>query len=74
MVIVTCFVLNIEMKSRNRGVACLRLYVGNCGDLVNTRMQKKKTKKGAFTNSLDPDEIPQDAASHQALRYLPCLA
>ena len=28
-------------------------------------------QKGAFTNSVDPDETPLNAASHQGLRYLP---
>ena len=28
-------------------------------------------KKGAFMNSVDTDEMPQNAASHQGLRYLP---
>ena len=27
-----------------------------------------------FTNSVDPDETPQKAASHQGLRYLLCKA
>ena len=32
---------------------------------------KKKIEKGAFTNNVDPDKTPHDAASHQGLRYLP---
>ena len=31
----------------------------------------KKIPKGVFTNSVDPDEKPQNAASHQGLHYLP---
>ena len=33
-----------------------------------------KIKRGAFTNSKDPDETPHNAASHQGLRYLSCSA
>ena len=29
------------------------------------------SKKGAFSNSIDTDETPQNAASHQGLHYLP---
>ena len=32
----------------------------------------KNCKKGAFTNSIDPDETPHNAASHRDLHYLPC--
>ena len=31
-----------------------------------------KIKKGLLTNSIDSDETPQNAASHQGLRFLPC--
>ena len=31
---------------------------------------KRFPKGSAFTNSVDPDETPLDAASHQGLRYL----
>ena len=44
-----------------RGVACLEFNVRTCGDMVN-----------AFTNSVDPNETPYNAASHQDLRYLRC--
>ena len=47
----------------NRDVACLKFDVGNCGDVVNALM-KRKFQKGAFTNSIDPDETPQNVASH----------
>ena len=50
--------------------AYLKFDVGNCGDVVNASM-KKKTKKGAFTKSIDQDETPQNVVSHQGLRYLP---
>ena len=30
----------------------------------------KMFQKGAFANSVDPDEMPQKAASHLGLRYL----
>ena len=55
-----------------RGVACLKIYVRNCGDVVNAFIKTKASKKGAFTNSVDPDETPQNAASHQGLRFLTC--
>ena len=42
------------------------------GDRETAFMQN--FKKGIFTNSIDPDETPHDAASHLSLRYLPCLA
>ena len=54
----------------NRGVACLKVDVGNCRNVVNALM-KRKSQKGAFTNSIDPDEMQQNAASYQGLRYLP---
>ena len=50
-----------------RGVACLKFNVRNCGDVVNAFLQQQKNKKGAFTNSVDPNETSQ-----LGLRYLPC--
>ena len=47
------------------GAACLKFNVGKCGAFM------EKSNIGAFRNSLDPDETPQKAASHQGLRYLP---
>ena len=47
------------------GVACLKFNERNCGDAVNALMQNPK---GAFTNSVDPDET-----SRQGLHYSPCL-
>ena len=35
-------------------------------------LYKKNFKNGAFTNSEDPDETPQNATSHQGLHCLPC--
>ena len=61
----------VNVVRSSRGVACLKFNVGNCGDVFNTFM-KKKIKKSAFTYSVDPDETPQNAASHQCLRYLAC--
>ena len=55
----------------NRDVACLQFNVCNCVDVVNEFMQIIP-KKGASTNSVDPDETPRFAASHQDLCYLPC--
>ena len=52
-----------------RGIACLKFNVRNCRDVVNAFMQHKKR---AITNSIYPDETPQNAASHQSLRYLSC--
>ena len=49
------------------GVACLKFNVRNCGEVVNAFMQNVN-----FTNSVDPDETPHNAASHQSLHYLPC--
>ena len=44
-------------------------------DVFNAFVQKTKTKKnvkkGAFTNSVDPDETPHNEVSHKILRYLP---
>ena len=56
-----------------RGVACLKLNVRNCWDVVFAFMRRKKSKKGAFTNSEDPDETPHYAASHLGLCYLSFL-
>ena len=53
-----------------RGVACIKFTVRNCEDVVNAFMQK--IKKGAFTNSVDPDKMQHKVASHQGLHYLPC--
>ena len=33
---------------------------------------KIPSKIGVFTNYVDPDETPQNAASHQGLRFLSC--
>ena len=53
------------------GVTCLNFNVRNCGDVVNTFMRGGgDPKEGTFANSVDPDETPQTAASHQGLRYL----
>ena len=54
---------------KGRGVACLKFNVRNYEDVFNALMQNR-----AFTNSVDPGERPHNAASHQGLRYLPCLA
>ena len=51
---------------QTRGLASLKFNIRNCGDVVNVFMQT--IKKGAFTNSVDPDDTPQNAASHQGLR------
>ena len=51
------------------GVACLKFNVSNCWVVVNAFMQKY-CNKGSFTNSVDPDEMPQNSASHQGLRHL----
>ena len=42
----------------NRGVACLKFHVHNCGGVVNATL-----KKGVFANSVDPDETPKDAVT-----------
>ena len=39
-----------------------KIIVRNCRNLVNAFMQTNK--KGAFTNSVDPDETPHFVASH----------
>ena len=49
---------------RGQGVACLKSNVRNCRDVVNAFIQKDP-QKGAFTNSVDPDETPQNAASRE---------
>ena len=49
-----------------RGVACLKFNVRNYGDVIKAFM-KKIPKKRTFANSVDPDETPQNAASHQGL-------
>ena len=45
-------------------------------DVFNAFVQKNKNKtkckKGAFTNSVDSDETPNNEVSHQSLLYLPC--
>ena len=56
------------------GVSCLKINVRNCGDVVNAVMQIIHKKSIVFTNSVDPDETPQKAASHQGLCYLLCKA
>ena len=60
-----------KIKSTRMGVACLKINVRNYGDVVNAFMQTY-CQKGAFTNRVDPDETPQNAASHHGLHYLPC--
>ena len=35
-------------------------------------LRKNHYINGAFTNSVDPDETPHNAASHQGLWYLLC--
>ena len=53
-----------------RGVACQKFNVRNCLDVVNAFMPN--IEKGAFTNSVDPDDTPLlKAASHQDLHNLP---
>ena len=58
--------------SKPVGVNCLKFNIRNCGDVVNVFLQI--IKKGAFTNSEDPDDTRQNAASHLGLRYLPFQA
>ena len=41
------------------------------GDVVNA-LKKKLLLKRVFTNSVDPDKTPHNAASHQGLHYLLC--
>ena len=57
---------------RGQGVACLKFNVRNCGDVVDA-FYAKISQMGAFTNSVDPDETPHNAVSHQGLRYLRCV-
>ena len=38
-----------------------------CGNVFNAFMKKMSIK-----NSIDPDEMLHNAASHQGVRYLPC--
>ena len=51
----------------SKGVVCLNINVRN---FVGTFVQQK----GAFIYSVDPDETPHNAASHQGRRSLPCYA
>ena len=44
------------------GVACLNINVCNCVYVVNAFMQK--LQKGAFTNSVVPNERPLNVALH----------
>ena len=52
-----------------RGVVCLKFNVCNCRDVVNAFIQT--IKKGAFTNSIDTDEMRHNKVSHQGLCYIP---
>ena len=56
---------------KDRGVACLRFDERNCGDVLKC-IYANDPKIEPFKISVDPDETPQNAASHQGLRYLPC--
>ena len=49
-------------EEQTRDVAYLKFNVRNCGDVVNAG---KISIKGAFANSVDPDETPQYAVSHR---------
>ena len=48
-----------------RGMVCQKFNKRNCRDVVNALC-----KNGAFSNSVDPDKMPQNAESHQGLRYM----
>ena len=63
-----------NIQSPYLGLTCLKINVRNCGDVVNAVMQILHKKSIDFTNSVDPDETPQKAASHQGLCYFLCKA
>ena len=56
---------NATKNLKNRGVATLKFKVRTFG---TDSMHAKR--KHLYTNSVDPDETPQNAASHQGLRCL----
>ena len=53
-----------------RGVVCLKFNVRNGRDVANAFIQT--FKRGAFSNRIDTDKTPHNAASHQGLCFMPC--
>ena len=44
-----------------------------CCASIEYRIYCEHLDRHAWTNSADPDEMPQNAASHQGLHYLPLI-
>ena len=47
--------------------------LGNLGKLLYYRTYRTCSDRQAWANSVDPDETPQNAASHQGLYCLPLI-
>ena len=48
------------------------MHLCNCWDVVKCIYAKNSKREHYFTNYIDPDETPLNAASHLGLRYLQC--